>query len=101
MSSVRPSVRPHFSKQNKFQAKTMFATGETLSLAEWIIDDICHVLRTSTPRVKNEFRIIYEGLLVILSLSTCTDQIGRKKFPLDTDSEVFGHSQLQTLLCKL
>ena len=34
-----PSVRPHFSKQNNSQAKTMFATGETVSLAEWIIDD--------------------------------------------------------------
>ena len=32
--------RPHFSKQNKFQAKTMFATGETVGHAEWIIDDI-------------------------------------------------------------
>ena len=32
-------VCPHFSKQNKFQAKTMFATGETVGLAEWIIDD--------------------------------------------------------------
>ena len=37
------SVRPHFSKQNKFQAKTEFATGETASLAEWIIDDTCLV----------------------------------------------------------
>ena len=37
--SVRPSVRPHISKQNKFQAKTMVSTGETLGLAEWIIDD--------------------------------------------------------------
>ena len=36
---VRSSVRPHFSKQNKFQAKAMFATGETVDLAEWIIDD--------------------------------------------------------------
>ena len=43
MSSVRKSVRPHFSKQNKFQAKKMFATGETVGLAEWIIDDTYHV----------------------------------------------------------
>ena len=35
-TSVR--VRPHFS-QNKFQVKTMFTTGETLGLVEWIIDD--------------------------------------------------------------
>ena len=38
-SYVSTSVRPHFSKQNQFQAKTMFATGETVGLAEWIIDD--------------------------------------------------------------
>ena len=37
-SYVCPYVRPHFSKQNKFQGKTMFATGETVGLAEWIID---------------------------------------------------------------
>ena len=40
--SVRPSV-PNFSKQIKFQAKTMFATGETVGLAEWIIGDTCLV----------------------------------------------------------
>ena len=33
---VRPPVRPHFSKQNKFQAKTMFTTGKAVGLAEWI-----------------------------------------------------------------
>ena len=27
-------VRPHLSKQNKYQAKTMSATGETVRLAE-------------------------------------------------------------------
>ena len=37
------SVRPHFSKQNQFQAKTMFTTGETVGLAEWIMDDTCLV----------------------------------------------------------
>ena len=42
-SFVRPSVLPHFSKPNKFQAKTMFTTGETVGLAEWIIDDTCLV----------------------------------------------------------
>ena len=35
---VRPSVRPFLSKQNKAQ---VIATGETVSLAEWIIDDTC------------------------------------------------------------
>ena len=42
---VRSSVRPHFlksSKQNK--QKTMFATGETVGLAEWIIDETCLVI---------------------------------------------------------
>ena len=41
MLSVRPSVRPHFSQKNKFQAKTM-------GLAEWIIDHwngMCNVKR--------------------------------------------------------
>ena len=38
---VRPS--PLFTKRNKLQAKTMFATGETVGLAEWIIDDTCLV----------------------------------------------------------
>ena len=41
-SSVRPSPLFKF-KQNKFQAETMFATGETMGLAEWIIDDTCLV----------------------------------------------------------
>ena len=39
--SVRTSV-PTFqnlAKQNKFQPKTKFTTGETVGLAEWIIDD--------------------------------------------------------------
>ena len=40
---VRSYVHPRFSKQNKFQAKTMFATGETVGLAGWIIDDTCLV----------------------------------------------------------
>ena len=41
---IRPSVRHHFSKSsNKSQAKTMFASGETVGLAEWIIDDTCLV----------------------------------------------------------
>ena len=48
--SVGPPVRPHFSKskkQNKFQVKTMFTTGETVDLAMWIIDDTlsCYILQ--------------------------------------------------------
>ena len=42
--TCRPSVRPTFqnlAKQNK--VKTMFATGETVGLAEWIINDNCLV----------------------------------------------------------
>ena len=42
--TCRPSVCPHFSnlaKQNK--VKTMFATGRTVGLAKWIIDDTCLV----------------------------------------------------------
>ena len=43
--TCRTYVRPTFQNiaiQNK--ANTMFATGETVSLAEWIIDDTCLVL---------------------------------------------------------
>ena len=43
---IRPSV-PTFqnlARQNKFQVKTMFTTGETVDLAEWINDDTCLVL---------------------------------------------------------
>ena len=51
MLYVRPSVRPsdfqNLAKQNKFQSKTMFTTGETVGLAEWIIDDTCVVLTLS------------------------------------------------------
>ena len=36
---IHPSIRHHFSKQNKFQVKTMFGTGKSVGLAEWIIDD--------------------------------------------------------------
>ena len=49
-SSVRTSVRTfqNLAKQNnKFQAKTMLTTGETVvGLAEWIMDDLlsCYVL---------------------------------------------------------
>ena len=46
---VRTSVRPHFSKQNRFQAKTMFTTGEIVGLAEWIIDDTCLVIHIFIP----------------------------------------------------
>ena len=38
------SVRPSPLSQNKFQVKTMFATYETVGLAEWIIDDTCQVI---------------------------------------------------------
>ena len=42
-----PSVRPHFSnlekQTKKFLEKTMFTTGVTMGLAEWIIDDTCLV----------------------------------------------------------
>ena len=49
MLSVRPSFRPsvptfqNLAKQNKVQARIVIATGGTVGLAEWIIDDT-HVL---------------------------------------------------------
>ena len=42
----RPSV-PTYQNKNKFQAKTLFATGETVGLAEWIIDGTCTSLYLS------------------------------------------------------
>ena len=42
-TSGRKHERTHFSKQNKFQVKTLFTTGEAVGLAEWIIDDTCLV----------------------------------------------------------
>ena len=39
-----PSVRSHFSNLEK---KLMVATGETVGLAEWIIDDTCLVFSRS------------------------------------------------------
>ena len=42
--SQKSSVCPHFSKSGiTNKVKTMFATGETVGLAEWIIDDPCLV----------------------------------------------------------
>ena len=36
--TCRTSVHTHFSKQNKFQDRTMFATAVTMGMAKWIID---------------------------------------------------------------
>ena len=43
-------------KQNKFQAKTMFDTDETVPLAEWIIDDTCLVLSSFSQNFKEILR---------------------------------------------
>ena len=44
MSSVRLSVRPHFSKARKTdKVKTMFATCETEGLAKWIINHLYYL----------------------------------------------------------
>ena len=46
---VRPSI-PTFQNlaiQNKFQAKKLFTTGETVGLAEWIMYDTCLVFHYS------------------------------------------------------
>ena len=37
------TCRPFVQKQNKFQTEAMIANGETVGLAEWIIDDTCLV----------------------------------------------------------
>ena len=44
MSRPLVIIFQNLAKQNKFQANTMFTTGETLGLAEWIIDDTCLVI---------------------------------------------------------
>ena len=43
---VRTYTFQNLAKQNKFQVKTMFTTGETVGLAERIMDDTCLVLFT-------------------------------------------------------
>ena len=50
---VRTSVTTfqNLAKQNKFQAKTMFTTGETVGLAEWIIDDTCQSMSLSLEQI--------------------------------------------------
>ena len=47
---VRTCVRSHFSKsrKNKTKVKILIATGVTVGLAEWIIDDNCLVTIHST-----------------------------------------------------
>ena len=55
MLSVRPSV-PTFqnlAKQNKFQVKTMFTTGDIVGPAEWIIHDTCLALDFFSICVRN------------------------------------------------
>ena len=56
--TCRPFVLPHFSKQNKFQMRTMFATGETVGLAEWIIDDTCFVFFVPVEPFSEKFGTI-------------------------------------------
>ena len=53
---VRPSpIFKNLGKQNEFQAKTMFSTGETVGLAEWIIDDSCLVASIFRALVGSNF----------------------------------------------
>ena len=47
-SFVRPSVSTFQNLANQNKVKTMFATGETVGLAEWIIDGTCPVLLLPT-----------------------------------------------------
>ena len=43
-SFVRPSVRPLFKSSTTKQQKIMVATGGTVGLVEWFIDDSCLVI---------------------------------------------------------
>ena len=51
--SVRPSIRPHFSNLEKQlkPLRTMFATGVTMGLAEWITEDTCLVVFSTRTSV--------------------------------------------------
>ena len=76
---VRSSVH-HFSKQYKFQAKTMFAAGETVCLAEWIIDDTCLV----------NFILPLQGKTNLYSPAATSDSSG---FSERADSSTFSQQQ--------
>ena len=68
--TCRPLVRtsdPTFhKKKNKFQAKTMVATDETVRLAEWIIDDTClvhsAVVLTELASRRRGLHKVYQGI---------------------------------------
>ena len=61
---VRPSVRFHFSKSSKTkQQKTMSATGESVGLAQWIIDDTCLVFPVSSWRKNAEIGLNIDLIL--------------------------------------
>ena len=72
---VRPSVPtfPNLAKQNKFLAKTMFTTGETVGLAEWIIDDSYLVFvwwRLEKMHFSQVSYIFYMAMKIILRICT-------------------------------
>ena len=63
--SVCPS--PLFKSSKTKQQKTMFATGVTMGLAEWIIDDSCLV---SSNFNRNKFIL---QLLIYIAIYDCLD----------------------------
>ena len=65
-SSVRPS--PLFKSRKTEQQKTMFATGVTMGLAEWIIDDTCLVVFVSViMRYVSQVPLVYLRIFPTLS----------------------------------
>ena len=71
-----PSVCPSpLFKSSKKQQKTMFATGVTMGLAEWIIDDTCFVhvmLREFSYNFINSFSLVYHlNLAAWISCDLC------------------------------
>ena len=81
---VRPSVRTfqNLAKQNKFQARTVIATGGTVGLAEWIIDDT-HFL----------FFLYWEKIAVICGSLSCHDLLlpPQNKLQFKFDSHLFAY----------
>ena len=61
MLSVRPS--PLFKCSKTKQQTTMVATGETVGLAEWIIDDTCFVLLLKSGDGRTDNTSVWVGLV--------------------------------------
>ena len=99
--SVRTSVHnfQNLPKQNKFHLKTRFTTGETVGLAEWIIDYICLVSITfskpltcmmdtnfnSFKRSQKSFHFIYDITILVWKNMFMQEYIRKKNVLIKFD----------------